>query len=148
MKTIEKRNFPIFWIVSKYWILLIAIILNFYWRSGSLFFHFLSLFWLPRPQCESNEIRVKAPIEYSLVISHQLTSMFIFHAITRLFSTFFIWIFILKLFTHLILQLIGTTCGYFWAELFQSLVHITNSCDKAGTIANELPIVEQIPVSH
>ncbi|XP_070493085.1 uncharacterized protein [Chironomus tepperi] len=45
-------------------------------------------------------------------------------------------------------QLIGTTCGYFWAELIQSLVHITNSCDKAGTIANELPIVEQIPVLH
>jgi hypothetical protein len=45
------------------------------------------------------------------------------------------------------LQLAGTTCGYFWAELFQSLVNITNSCDRAGTIANELPIVEQIPVS-
>lgn len=44
-------------------------------------------------------------------------------------------------------QLLGTTCGYFWAELFQSLVNITNSCDRAGTIANELPIVEQIPVS-
>lgn len=40
----------------------------------------------------------------------------------------------------------GTTCGYFWAELFQSLVSITNSCDRAGTIANELPIVEQICV--
>jgi hypothetical protein len=45
------------------------------------------------------------------------------------------------------LQLIGTICGYYWAELFQTLVRITNSCDKAGTIANELPIVEQIPVS-
>jgi hypothetical protein len=44
-------------------------------------------------------------------------------------------------------QLIGTICGFFWAELFHSLVRITNSCDKAGTIANELPIVEQIPVS-
>lgn len=44
-------------------------------------------------------------------------------------------------------KLIGTTCGFFWAELFQSLVNITNSCDRAGTIANELPIVEQIPVS-
>lgn len=28
------------------------------------------------------------------------------------------------------------------------LVSITNSCDRAGTIANELPIVEQIPVLH
>lgn len=46
------------------------------------------------------------------------------------------------------LQLIGTTCGFYWAELFQSLVNITNSCDRAGTIANELPIVEQIPVSR
>lgn len=46
------------------------------------------------------------------------------------------------------IQLIGTTCGYFWAELFQSLVNMTNSCDRAGTIANELPIVEQIPVSQ
>lgn len=46
------------------------------------------------------------------------------------------------------IQLIGTTCGYFWAELFQSLVNMTNSCDRAGTIANELPIVEQIPVSR
>ncbi|KAG5685028.1 hypothetical protein PVAND_014231 [Polypedilum vanderplanki] len=45
-------------------------------------------------------------------------------------------------------QLIGTTAGYFWAELIQTLVRITNSCDKAGTIANELPIVEQIPVLH
>lgn len=50
--------------------------------------------------------------------------------------------------SSLFLQLIGTTCGYFWAELFQSLVNMTNSCDRAGTIANELPIVEQIPVSH
>ncbi|CAO1395618.1 unnamed protein product [Diamesa serratosioi] len=45
-------------------------------------------------------------------------------------------------------QLLGTTCGYFWNTLFQSLVSITNSCDQAGTIANELPIVEQIPVLH
>lgn len=45
-----------------------------------------------------------------------------------------------------ILQLIGTLCGRWWAELFQSLVNIANSCDRAGTIANELPIVEQIPV--
>lgn len=28
------------------------------------------------------------------------------------------------------------------------MVSITNSCDRAGTIANELPIVEQIPVLH
>jgi hypothetical protein len=48
---------------------------------------------------------------------------------------------------YLLSQLIGTHCGHFWAELIQSLVSITNSCDKAGTIANELPIVEQIPVS-
>lgn len=41
----------------------------------------------------------------------------------------------------------GTTCGYFWSELLQSLVTITNSCDRAGTIANELPLTEQIPVS-
>ncbi|CRK90603.1 CLUMA_CG004305, isoform A, partial [Clunio marinus] len=42
----------------------------------------------------------------------------------------------------------GTTCGYFWNELLQSLVTITNSCDRAGTIANELPLTEQIPVLH
>ncbi|KAG5681501.1 hypothetical protein PVAND_010928 [Polypedilum vanderplanki] len=42
----------------------------------------------------------------------------------------------------------GTTCGYFWNELLKSLVTITNSCDRAGTIASELPIVEQIPVLH
>lgn len=41
----------------------------------------------------------------------------------------------------------GTTCGYFWSELLQSVVTITNSCDRAGTIANELPVTEQIPVS-
>jgi len=29
-------------------------------------------------------------------------------------------------------KLIGTTCGYFWAELFQKLVSITNSCDRMG----------------
>jgi hypothetical protein len=27
-------------------------------------------------------------------------------------------------------------------------VTITNSCDRAGTIANELPLTEQIPVSE
>ena len=32
--------------------------------------------------------------------------------------------------------------------MFQSLISITNSCDRAGTIASELPIVEQIPVLH
>jgi hypothetical protein len=45
-------------------------------------------------------------------------------------------------------QLQGTTAGHLWMNLFESLVQITNSCDRAGTIANELPIVEQIPVLH
>jgi hypothetical protein len=52
-----------------------------------------------------------------------------------------------KLFDSVFFQYAGTTCGYFWNELLKSLVTITNSCDRAGTIASELPIVEQIPVS-
>lgn len=42
----------------------------------------------------------------------------------------------------------NTICGRLWSELFYSLVAIANSCDRNGTIASELPIVEQIPVLH
>lgn len=42
----------------------------------------------------------------------------------------------------------NTICGRLWSETFYSLVAIANSCDRNGTIANELPIVEQIPVLH
>lgn len=42
----------------------------------------------------------------------------------------------------------NTICGRIWSELFYTLVAIGNSCDRNGTIASELPIVEQIPVLH
>uniref|UniRef100_A0A336MAF7 CSON014299 protein n=1 Tax=Culicoides sonorensis TaxID=179676 RepID=A0A336MAF7_CULSO len=42
----------------------------------------------------------------------------------------------------------NSVCGRLWSELFYSLVAIANSCDRNGTIASELPIVEQIPVLH
>lgn len=42
----------------------------------------------------------------------------------------------------------NTICGRLWSELFYTLVAIANSCDRNGTIASELPIVEQIPVLH
>lgn len=48
---------------------------------------------------------------------------------------------------HYIFQYDGTICGYMWGELLRTLVTITNSCDRGGTIATELPITEQIPVS-
>lgn len=42
----------------------------------------------------------------------------------------------------------GTTTGRLWSELLHSLTTFCNSCDQNGTIPNELPIVEQIPVLH
>lgn len=42
----------------------------------------------------------------------------------------------------------GTVPGRIWSELLYSLVTFTNNCDQNGTIPNELPIVEQIPVLH
>jgi len=42
----------------------------------------------------------------------------------------------------------GTTPGRIWSELLYTLTTFTNSCDQYGTIPNELPIVEQIPVLH
>lgn len=47
-----------------------------------------------------------------------------------------------------ILQLDGTTTGRLWSELLYSLTTFCNSCDQKGTIPNELPIVEQIPILH
>ncbi|XP_058825246.1 uncharacterized protein LOC131685499 [Topomyia yanbarensis] len=41
----------------------------------------------------------------------------------------------------------GTICGKVWSELLYQLVLISNTCD-IGTIPNELPLVEQIPVLH
>ncbi|XP_052867955.1 uncharacterized protein LOC128273922 [Anopheles cruzii] len=41
----------------------------------------------------------------------------------------------------------GTVCGKVWSELLYQLVQLSNTCD-IGTIANELPLVEQIPVLH
>ncbi|KFB53386.1 hypothetical protein ZHAS_00021700 [Anopheles sinensis] len=41
----------------------------------------------------------------------------------------------------------GTICGKVWSELLYQLVQLSNTCD-IGTIANELPLVEQIPVLH
>ncbi|XP_053696391.1 uncharacterized protein LOC128743756 [Sabethes cyaneus] len=41
----------------------------------------------------------------------------------------------------------GTICGKVWSELLYQLVVLSNSCD-IGTIPNELPLVEQIPVLH
>uniref|UniRef100_A0A182UHA5 Coiled-coil protein 142 C-terminal domain-containing protein n=1 Tax=Anopheles melas TaxID=34690 RepID=A0A182UHA5_9DIPT len=41
----------------------------------------------------------------------------------------------------------GTVCGKVWSELLYQLVLLSNTCD-IGTIANELPLVEQIPVLH
>lgn len=46
------------------------------------------------------------------------------------------------------LQGMGTTPGRLWCDLLQTLASICNSCDRNGTIPNELPIVEQIPVIH
>lgn len=66
---------------------------------------------------------------------------FSFYSISLLPHSFFPTILLLSS------QFPGTTCGHFWNELFRSLVNITNSCDRAGTIASELPITEQIPVS-
>ncbi|KAG4065560.1 hypothetical protein HA402_013330 [Bradysia odoriphaga] len=42
----------------------------------------------------------------------------------------------------------GTTTGRLWSELLFSLTTFCNSCDQKGTIPNELPIVEQIPILH
>lgn len=42
----------------------------------------------------------------------------------------------------------SSTCGLLWAESLHSLVKLANSCDSGGTIPNELPIVEQIPILH
>ncbi|KAL9697043.1 hypothetical protein quinque_000484 [Culex quinquefasciatus] len=41
----------------------------------------------------------------------------------------------------------GTVCGKVWSELLYQLAQISNTCD-VGTIPNELPLVEQIPVLH
>ncbi|XP_055548511.1 uncharacterized protein LOC129732056 [Wyeomyia smithii] len=41
----------------------------------------------------------------------------------------------------------GTVCGKVWSELLYQLVVLSNTCD-IGTIPNELPLVEQIPVLH
>ncbi|XP_055644954.1 uncharacterized protein LOC129780574 isoform X2 [Toxorhynchites rutilus septentrionalis] len=41
----------------------------------------------------------------------------------------------------------GTVCGKVWSELLYQLVQLSNTCD-IGTIPNELPLVEQIPVLH
>ncbi|XP_062711971.1 uncharacterized protein LOC134289697 [Aedes albopictus] len=41
----------------------------------------------------------------------------------------------------------GTNCGKVWSELLYQLVQLSNTCD-IGTIPNELPLVEQIPVLH
>lgn len=41
-----------------------------------------------------------------------------------------------------------STPGLLWGEVLNSLVKLTNSCDSGGTIPNELPIVEQIPILH
>jgi hypothetical protein len=45
-------------------------------------------------------------------------------------------------------EVTGTICGKLWGDLLNQLVTIGNSCDQKGTIANELPIAEQIPVLH
>lgn len=65
-----------------------------------------------------------------------------FFYIFSLFRLFF-----KKMHYTLFFQYEGTNCGYLWGELLRSLVTITNSCDRGGTIATELPITEQIPVS-
>lgn len=43
---------------------------------------------------------------------------------------------------------IGTVNGGLWCDVLKSLVKFSNSCDQHGTIPNELPIVEQIPILH
>lgn len=42
----------------------------------------------------------------------------------------------------------SSTCGLLWGDVLKSLVKLANSCDCGGTIPNELPIVEQIPILH
>lgn len=42
----------------------------------------------------------------------------------------------------------SSTCGLLWRDVLKSLVKLANSCDSGGTIPNELPIVEQIPILH
>lgn len=42
----------------------------------------------------------------------------------------------------------SSTCGLLWRDVLKSLVKLANSCDNGGTIPNELPIVEQIPILH
>ncbi|XP_055382407.1 uncharacterized protein LOC129612681 [Condylostylus longicornis] len=42
----------------------------------------------------------------------------------------------------------GTISGNLWCEVLNSLTSLCNSCDSNGTIPNQLPIVEQIPILH
>jgi Coiled-coil protein 142 len=42
----------------------------------------------------------------------------------------------------------GCVPGRLWRDLLSGIVAISNTCDRIGTIPNELPIVEQIPVLH
>uniref|UniRef100_T1GTN9 Uncharacterized protein n=1 Tax=Megaselia scalaris TaxID=36166 RepID=T1GTN9_MEGSC len=41
-----------------------------------------------------------------------------------------------------------TDTGKEWNDIFHNLSNLNNSCCQRGTIANQLPIVEQIPILH
>lgn len=41
-----------------------------------------------------------------------------------------------------------TDTGKEWNDIFHNLANLNNSCCQRGTIANQLPIVEQIPIIH